>query len=199
MAENNIFKDSLINAIKTGNTLYQRIIEIDAYQYFSIKLDCSWLEEPDNYQKGKHPLCKKIKDTFFIEFDSHNEPQKKLNEKSCLYYFEYLKENESQILSDFIFYKNKRDRNTSAIKKKTNSKYNILYVGKVKHDLGGRLSTHFGYANEQTGGLQLRHWIDRDFILYVHIIAFDDNLDNFINPLELELSKELDPLIGNSK
>lgn len=58
---------------------------------------------------------------------------------------------------------------------------------------------YFGFAHEKTGGIQLRHWIDKDLLLKVHIFAFDKELDDFVNPLELYLSKKLNPLIGKSK
>ena len=93
-----------------------------------------------------------------------------------------------------------RDRNLSGIKEKPNFETQMLYLGKVKKDLAARFATHFGYANSQTGGLQLRFWAKHIGLkLEVNILVFDDNLDDFINPLELELTQELKPLIGKSK
>lgn len=62
------------------------------------------------------------------------------------------------------------------------------------------MAVHFGYTHSHTGALHLRFWAkDINLQLKVHIIAFKDDIGDFVNPLELLLSKELKPLIGKSK
>lgn len=94
------------------------------------------------------------------------------------------------------FKKSGTDRNLSGIKDKPNLMTQTLYLGKVKNNIGARLATHFRYANSKTGGLQLKYCAKQiDLKLKVNILVFEDKLDDFINPLELELTKELKPLI----
>ena len=118
-----------------------------------------------------------------------------------MYFFEFKREQASQILESYKnFDAQAEGRNKSGLKNNPNIDTNILYVGKVKKDVGARLSTHFGYAHAKTGGLQLRFWAKSIKLeLKVHLIVFEDNLGDYINPLELELTKELKPLIGKSK
>jgi len=200
--------NKLNSIVQEGQSLYKKILDTENYDYFTIPLNCANLVEPEENKRSKYPLPEKVKECFFVEFDKHNKPSRKLNEKTCLYFIEFPQKESDNILSKYIEYKEYKDinditrineRNSSGLKKSPNSNTNILYVGKVKKDLGGRLSTHFGYAHPKTGGLQLRHWINKDLELTVHIIAFDDKIDDFVNPLELMLTKKLNPLIGKSK
>ncbi len=192
-----ILKSTLKASINNGYQIFSKLNQVESC-YHCIELNTEWLnDEPFNpLSKDKYPLNEKIKETFFSDFDN-KDPQ--LNKKVCLYIFEYPNDETNYIISQLNAYIEKKERNVSAIKDKPNKSGDILYVGKVKKDLSKRLSTHFGFAHEKTGGMQLKHWLKKEMILKVHIFTFDKELDDFVNPLELFLSKELKPLIGKSK
>lgn len=74
-----------------------------------------------------------------------------------------------------------------------------LYVGKVKKGFWGRLATHSGWATSpKTAGLQLKFWYDFNEFpsLQLNYITFEKEMDDFVSILEIELTKELKPLIG---
>lgn len=120
-----------------------------------------------------------------------------------MYLFELVSHNAEQVKKSYNAFCNNPDLlhlNKSAIKKNAHTDTQYLYIGKVKKGVGGRMATHFGYANPKIGGLQLKYWAKAiNLKLKVHIVAFDENIDDFINPLELQLTKNLRPLIGKSK
>ena len=195
---------NLLEAVDKGWNFYNTIIEKNCFRYFSMELKCSELVEKDiilpDKKQTKHDLPESLKAYFFRKLDGQNSDTYKINKKSCLYFFEFPKGQGEAILKMYREYiEGNNDRSKSALKKMPCLDSNILYVGKVKSNIGARLSTHFGYANPKTGGLQLRHWVNNELIFTIHIIAFDENIDDFINPLELELTKKLKPLIGKSK
>ncbi len=193
-----LIKEKLIKSTKKGLDFYSKIAQNENFKHFILDLDCSELVEPDSESLRKHDLPESLKISFYRNFNSLIE---NINEKSCIYFFEFDQHLASTIFEKFNDFKNSgTDRNLSGIKEKPNLETQILYLGKVKKNVGARFSTHFGYANSKTGGLQLRFWAKQiDLKLKVNILVFDDNLDDFINPLELELTKELKPLIGKSK
>lgn len=189
---------SLSTSINKGFSVFEKLKIPESYKYYSIDLQTEWLKEAPIKSEvgGKYPVSEIIKEKFFREFD---EKDAELNKKVCLYAFEYPNEHTAYIIDQLSKFRETSVRNVSAIKNNPNKHGKILYIGKVKSGLGGRLSTHFGFAHEKTGGLQLRHWLDMNMLLKVHIYAFDKELDDFVNPLELFLTKELKPLIGKSK
>lgn len=196
----------LLEAVNKGRNYFSNIIEDKnkSFRYFSIELNCAELLDKDiistDKKQRKHDLPESLKVHFFRILDKQNSDVYKINKKACLYFFEFPTGQEEAILKMYReYFESNKDRSKSALKKKPNLESNILYVGKVKSGIGARLSTHFGYANQKTGGLQLKHWVNKSLILTVHIIAFDENIGDYINPLELELTKELKPLIGKSK
>ena len=139
--------NKLNSIVQEGQSLYKKILDTENYDYFTIPLNCANLVNPEKNKKSKYPLPEKIKECFFVEFDKHNEPNRKLNEKTCLYFIEFPQKESDNILSKYIEYKNENkdinERNSSGLKNTPNSNTNILYVGKVKKDLGARLSTHY--------------------------------------------------------
>ncbi len=198
--------NGLLKAVEEGEQFYNNILSSDKYKHYQINLNCNTLVDPDegNSQNNKaaHDVPKKVKVSFFREFDTFN-----IKDKPCLYFME-LKKRPANLVEKFNIAKQKEKNkpkgetvlNYSAIKKHCPENSNILYVGKVKKDVGGRLSTHFGYANGKTGGLQLRSWAkELNLELIIHFIAFEEKIGNFINPLELEITKVLNPIIGKSK
>jgi hypothetical protein len=191
-----LLKSKLDESINTGFNIFVKIKNYKNYRHFTVALQTEWLKAIKVEGGENYPVSERIKEKFFIEF---NKKDPELNKKVCLYAFEYPNEEANYIVQTLNGYRDNTSRSVSAIKDNPNKEGNILYIGKVKKGLGGRLSTHFGFAHEKTGGLQLRHWLKKDMLLTVHIFAFEKEVDDFINPLELFLSNELKPLIGKSK
>lgn len=181
------------NALQLGKDTYETHIK-KGYKYAAIPLNCKDL--PDNPESPGH-----MNPAFFGAlhgmFDDNNE----INKRTCLYIIEIVSPSVEKIERAYRDYlASGQARNSSAIKKNVDTSTSILYIGKVKKGLGGRIATHMGYANPRTGALQLVHWAKKiDLRLNVHVYAFESSLGNFINPLELTITKSLNPLIGKSK
>lgn len=120
--------------------------------------------------------------------------------KPVLYWFTFHNEQCSKIRSTYENYKNNKPiRNSASYKSNFNSNSNTLYVGKVKTGFWGRLITHLGYSqNPKTAGLQLFHWYDCESFsnLTLNYIVFEKEMENLITVLEMELSRELKPILG---
>jgi hypothetical protein len=193
------FSDKVNDALNHGIDIYTAILDNSFQHYYCISLDCSKLVdvlEDESVPDGV------ISHFFsFLHKDDINGFQ--INKKACLYIFELVSHSAAQIKDvyrTFTDNQNFQYLNKSAMKKNpgTNTKY--LYIGKVKRGIGNRMSTHFGYANPQIGALQLRYWGRQIKLqLKVHILAFDEAIDDYINPLELRITKNMNPLIGKSK
>lgn len=193
------FLDNVQSALMQGKNLYQAILEGSFQQYESFFLNCSELVAPQENEK----IPKNVINHFFSLLHKDDINGFQINKKACLYFFEIISHNAIDIKSVYIQFSNNSDfdyLNKSAIKKNAVCPNNILYIGKVKNGIGSRMATHFGYVNPKIGGMQLRHWAKEiNLKLKVHIIAFDEVIDDYINPLELNLTKNLKPLIGKSK
>lgn len=195
----NEIDDLVQESIQFGKTLYEELLKSDKTEIHTLTLTCNDLEDVihENH-KSKHPLPQSICASFFKEFDSCDF---RMNKKNCLYIFSF---DTTKFKPEDIVEAYKKpiasERNRSALKKNPILETNILYVGKVKSNIGGRLATHFGYANPKTGGLQLKYWAKSiNLELTVTIITFKDDIGDYLNPLELYLTKKLRPIIGKSK
>jgi hypothetical protein len=197
--EDKLIKALILDSVYKGRTFYDNIVSHGGFHHFELPIDCVSLvdrEDKLGEKNRKFDLPESLKISFFRPFD---ELITSINTRSCLYFFEILNVSAEDTYNAYKSYDND-DRNKSGLKNRKDFNTKILYVGKVKKDLGARLSTHFGYAHSKTGGLQLKYWAkDIKLKLTVHLIVFDENIGDFINPLELELTKELNPLIGKSK
>ena len=200
--EKEVIEIKLIDLLQKGINFYNQIATEKKFNCYDLIINTKDLvDKIDNQteiKKRKHDIPKSVKDKFFIDFDKLD---RFINKKPCLYFFEYEHGLGIQILEEYKkFIINNKERNLSGLKDYPDVETNILYVGKVKTGVGARLSTHFGYANSKTGGLQLRFWAkELELNLKIHMIVFEENLGDYINPLELELTKKLNPLIGKSK
>lgn len=193
------FSNKVKEAINQGIDVYKAILD-NSFQYYNcIALDCSMLID----SQTDEPLSDEIRNHFFSYLHKDDINGFVINKKACLYIFELVSHNAEQvrdIYKDFCSNPVYSNLSKSAIKKNPHIDTNILYVGKIKKDIGKRMVTHFGFAHSRTGGLQLKYWAkDNGLQLKVHIIALDERIDDFINPLELNLIKNMKPLIGNSK
>lgn len=196
--ELNLTKNLVLKTIETGLDIYNKAYTNQKFSVHTLTLNCDELVDLKEYSVNtKNPVPEEVKVSFFRKFDALDSA---LNKKNCLYYFSFDNRFNSSSIVECFKSKSGIERNMSAIKKSPDLNTKTLYVGKVKKGIGGRLSTHFGYANPKTGGLQLKYWAkDLKLELTITIIAFEDQLNDFLNPLELELTKELKPLIGKSK
>jgi RNA recognition motif-containing protein len=94
----------------------------------------------------------------------------------------------------------KSNRAISSYKKHYDKNSKTLYVGKVKRGFWGRLITHLGYSTSvQTAGLQLFHWynISEELPdLKLNYIVYEREMEDLISILELDLARELKPILG---
>lgn len=94
----------------------------------------------------------------------------------------------------------KNNRAISSYKKNFDIHSKTLYVGKVKKGFWGRLITHLGYhKSNQTAGLQLFHWYNISEglpSLKLNYIVFEREMEDLIAVLELDLARELKPILG---
>jgi hypothetical protein len=196
--DKDIIQTLVQKSVQKGIDVYTHILLNQGFHHYELPINCETLDDPELNKKTKYGLPESLKISFFQNFDQLED---NIKSKSCLYFFEFKREQVSDILEAYkAFDVQSAERNKSGLKDKPDEDTNILYVGKVKKDVGARLSTHFGYAHAKTGGLQLRFWAKSIKLeLKVHLIVFENNLGDYINPLELELTKELKPLIGKSK
>lgn len=75
----------------------------------------------------------------------------------------------------------------------------ILYVGKVKSLLWGRFIQHLGYhKNQKSHGLQIENWIKKihNPKLTFSVVFLPKESAEYIEVLEKEIAKELNPIIG---
>jgi hypothetical protein len=186
------FKEVILKAVKNGEDAYLRAQNSIQYSFVD-NIDCKQLPKPV-WQKGVE-LPKGI-DQYFKTLKDRTRPY--------LYFFEILNSNSSTILDTYKAFKSENEkikegkRNSPTLKKRPPKDTNILYVGKVKKDMYGRLYVHLGYYhNGFTAGLQLVCWAkDIDLKLKLHLFSFSPNMQEFVTPLELPLARALNPLIG---
>lgn len=158
------------------------------------EIDCSQLDNKYIHQdirQSEH--FKKI----FYELE-------KIEKKPCVYYFEIISDISSLTIVNSLI--NSDGEGTKpAIKKKYPQESNILYVGKVKSAVWGRLISHMGFHTNKTKpgiqsiahGLQLRNWAkELNIHLNFHVHSFEPEMAEYMNIIERKLAKELNPIIG---
>jgi hypothetical protein len=117
----------------------------------------------------------------------------------CLYYFEIKSEHSpEEIVNRVIEYKLTQDSKAVPAIKKKFPQSRILYVGKVKKGIWGRLVQHLGYYKVQgTQGLQLFYWTKGTNVsLKMNIFEFEQEMADYMGVLENKLAKELQPILG---
>jgi len=155
--------------------------------------------------------CSKLKE-FLKEDIRYSEEFKELFEKlmpikaPCLYWYRVISENTSvEIVKSFKEYKNhiERDRNVPALNsdKSIDHKSKVLYVGKVKGGIYGRVIQHLGcHITARTQGLQLYYWAKKIGLkLELNVLEFDNKMADILPIVEFTVAKELHPLIGKHK
>lgn len=117
----------------------------------------------------------------------------------CLYFFE-IKSHQSkdEIIQKITNYSlSENSKKTPAIKSKIEES-KILYVGKVKKLVFGRLIQHLGFfKTKATQGLQLYYWAkELNLDLNFTVIEFESDMENLMEILENKMAKELKPILG---
>jgi len=189
------------NAAKRGAVAYQSLYEGTGIEYLHIpNIVCGALPDWTGAKKAKTPEAVQN----FWNVLHGEDARREINDRPCLYYFEIdspIEDAGAGILEAFSNYRNQPDcRNCSALKSNAPRETETLYVGKVKKDIGNRMVVHLGYANPKTGGLQLVHWAKQHGLnLHLHIFIFEENMRDFVEPLEYLLAEARHPLIGKHR
>ncbi|MGN6567134.1 MAG: hypothetical protein ACTHJ0_04240 [Flavipsychrobacter sp.] len=120
-----------------------------------------------------------------------------------LYWFEIISSTDSKAIYDEL--KNTKattQRNFPAIKRGfCNWETNVLYVGKVKTNLKGRMLVHLGYyKNAMTQGLQLCYWAPKlNLKLKLHYIVMPVEFKNLMELYERQIAIKFKPICGKHK
>ena len=181
---------SVKNLISSGVTIFDNLAKNDNYRYVPCNIKCGTLPDPIWEKDKLLPVA--IQNILF---------QIPKNHLPSLYYFEIIGGiNKSIILRAYQeMKKNARiERASAALKKNPPVETNVLYVGKVKKDIQGRIKVHLGYYhNANTSGLQLVCWAKEIKLeLQLHVFQFEKEMAPFIGSLELPFSRSLNPMIG---
>lgn len=187
----NILPNDVLSLIAKGATAFKDLNENKNYTHKVISnIDCSTLPTPE-WKKGK-PAPEELKYIW-----------EKLPDNSlpCLYFFEILSPDTTTILTSFRKFKATEElkhRASPALKKNPPLNTNVLYAGKVKDDIVGRMVVHFAYYHVgATAGLQLASWAKEISLrLNLHIYSFDIDMHEFVSSLELTFAHSIKPLIG---
>lgn len=117
----------------------------------------------------------------------------------CLYYFEIESDHSAEeIVKRVTDYKSMQNSKAVPAIKKNYSQSKVLYVGKVKKGIWGRLVQHLGYYKVQgTQGLQLFYWTKGTNVsLKMNILEFEYEMADYMGVLESKLALELKPILG---
>lgn len=117
----------------------------------------------------------------------------------CLYYFEIESDHSAEeIVNRVTEYKLTQDSKAVPAIKKNFPQSKVLYVGKVKKGIWGRLVQHLGYYKvPRTQGLQLFYWTKGTNVsLKMNILEFEHEMADYMGVLENKLAKELKPILG---
>ena len=176
--------------ISRGASIFDNVSKNDSYKYVTCDINCAILPDPI-WEKNK-PLPTTI-NNILVQFPENNLP--------ALYYFEIIGDlDKVNILKAYKEMKSNPqiNRASSALKKSPPLDTIVLYAGKVKKNIQGRLKVHLGYYhNGDTSGLQLVCWAKNiELELRFHVFQFDEEMAPFIGSLELSFSNSLNPMIG---
>lgn len=120
----------------------------------------------------------------------------------CLYYFEAISDHSAEeIVNRVNAYKQQANHKAVPAIKKKLVPSKVLYVGKVKRTLWGRIVQHLGYYKvERTQGLQLFYWTKGlNLKLRLTIMEFEPDMANYMEVLEGQVAAELKPVLGKHR
>ncbi|MFL9844489.1 hypothetical protein [Flavobacterium rhizosphaerae] len=178
------------NTSKKSVILLNNLIENGIKNIGEFYIDCSTLED---YNFVDIRYSDKFKDLFtkLMKFEG-----------PCLYYFTITSGHLPQeIITEIQKYATtEASKSIPAIKSKVPNS-NILYVGKVKRGMWGRLIQHLGfYKVKGTQGLQLYYWTQElKLSVKLTVLEFEPEMIDLISFFENELAKELNPILGKHK
>ncbi|WP_017496805.1 hypothetical protein [Flavobacterium sp. WG21] len=127
---------------------------------------------------------------------------KKFKKRPILYWFSIddTISNAKHLREKYTAFRNSgQPRSTASYKTYFDANSKTLYVGKVKEGFHLRLVTHLGYSkNPNTAGMQLFHWYNPEVFgnLTLNYMVFNEEMGDLITILEMELARELKPIIG---
>ena len=184
-----LFSEDNIRYLKISN------IEISKFMVPEISANGSFLKGPTEYREVYNEQIQSILSEVKLP---------------SLYFFELLDPNPKLVHYTYHCY-SKNQRNANGIKNRVCSAVNkdfdhmndqnyrsILYVGKSKKPVSGRIVVHFGYYEKGIAGLQLVYWgkeIDLKFNLHVFEIQ-NEKLIPFLELYEKIFFENLKPIIG---
>lgn len=120
----------------------------------------------------------------------------------AIYIFEILSDHSpSIIVSALNAYSATEDAKAVPAIKKNISESKILYIGKVKRNMWGRLVQHLGfYPIRLTQGLQFFYWAKGiSLSAKLTILEFEPEMANLMGVIEGELAAQLKPILGKHK
>jgi hypothetical protein len=173
------------------------LLKVDSFQQvFSYDLDCGIL--PD-FVTG-FQSCEKTR-RFIDSIEGENGSANR--DSPAVYWFEVTSNHSAkEIYKSVVDLKKTTDRNLPAHKKMFRAwDSTIVYVGKVKSNLAGRMLLHLGYNGKPSvQGLQLCHWVSKEGLkLRLNVIYLPENLAVLAGIFELELAKDLNPILGKHR
>lgn len=130
-----------------------------------------------------------------------------LNEHPAVYWFDIISDHSAEeIRSHYTIFKDRiENRTIPAVYKNSVASSKVLYVGKGKGNISGRMFLHFGYEEKKMHlqGLQLCHWdfsgILKGLRLKLNIVYFNKDFKEIVPFFERNLAKEINPILGKHK
>jgi hypothetical protein len=159
----------------------------------SFEIDCNELQK----DFGNQHICDS---PYFIK--NFNE-LKLIEKKPTIYWFEFDGQTHN-CESLYIFFKEHKENfgnsNLPAIYKQFRDT-NVLYLGKSKTYLWGRLLQHLGFHDDtHSQGLILKDWTSElNIKLTFKYIVFNEKMSDLITMYELKLAQQMKPLIGKHR
>ncbi|RVT71197.1 hypothetical protein EOD40_17455 [Flavobacterium sufflavum] len=172
-----------IDAIK-GNDLEVKTIEIDSSYLNEKYRKTQTFSKCANFKDLYDSLPKKVPVLYWLTYDAT-----KLENDSLNQLFEKIS-------------KIPKERKFTEIPSSRRKSSGVLYVGKVIDKFHYRFVNHLGHSvSDRTGSLQLTYWYDTERYgnLKLNYIVFKEEMKSLLGVLEIELAKELKPIVGSHK
>lgn len=185
----NIVSDQINKLERCIDSIKRNDLEIK-----SINIDNSYLAEnfrktqtfskSENFKDLYNLLPKKVPVLYWFTYDST-----KINNDSLDQLFDAISEIP-------------KDRKFAEIPSSRRKSSGVLYVGKVTDKFHYRFVNHLGHSvSGRTGSLQLTYWFNTERYgnLKLNFIVFNEDMKTLLGVLEIELAKELKPIVGSHK
>ncbi len=166
------------------------VSEVGAKTVNEFIIDCSTLEDYNNSDIRQAPNFKSL----FEKIEKITGP--------AVYYFEIVSKHEpNDIVKSFEVYSTTPNSKTTPPVNRDFASSKILYVGKAKKNMWGRLIQHLGYYKvNRTQGLQLYYWARHiPLTLRLVVFEFEPEMSNLIGLLEFDMALQVNPILGMHK